>query len=107
MPTMTARRDSPCTVCRLTILQGERMFFTRSTGAQHLLCTESLQDPEVEILEAYASYLAVGDTDEEAFENCVKIFRYVPTVRALLQVSSKARDRDAAYRRTPRSSFPT
>lgn len=99
MPVIVATRVSPCTVCRLTVMVGERIHFTRSTGAQHLACFDELDDPEEVIVVAYMTHrmAPVSYDDQRAFDACVTEFGYVETVKALYGVSPLAKQKEDAY----------
>lgn len=100
MPLIVARYESRCRICHLQIVTGERIDFTRSTGARHLTCAdEHGTDPEEEIRDAYAVWRTSGFLeDERAFDECVNRYGYLHAVRALYSVSDHAKRREDAYR---------
>ena len=103
MPVIVAKHRSPCAVCRLEIMPGERITFTRSTKARHLACSDERDDPETPIKAQYQILRAPPHSfgDQRAFDDCAKEYGYVETVRALYQVSEIAKAKEDAYRSKP------
>jgi hypothetical protein len=101
MPIITARREGKCKRCGHGIVVGERIDYTRSLGALHLACSEG-EDPEQDIISHYGyrtrpPTAGLGETDQQAFDKCVAEFGYVPTVRALYEHSSRAKQAQDGY----------
>lgn len=97
MPVIVARRSSPCASCHQAIVVGERISFTRSTGARHLTCSDDRDDPEDAIVSKYVAYVAQGLDDQRAFDLCVEQEGFVNSVKALYAVSAIAKQREDAY----------
>lgn len=103
MPVIVAKMDGQCQACGLSLSVGERIHWTRKTGALHLACVEDAWDPEEDIVAKYTAWRAQGLTDEQAFDDCVTEYRYVDTVKALYRVSPLAKAREDAYRARQKS----